>query len=225
MRFFFKFGLVLIMTFIIASIFFPLVYETDFPRNPGPMLDRQIRSNHKEYIEENQTEIVLVGDSTLVLGIDANQVAKQTNKSVYNIGIPGSASALWYLLLKNNIAESAYKPEYVLIIFRDSILTAPGYRVHGSYFELLDEYARPNEPVLIEKSFINLMNPVEILAEKYFPLYALRSNIRKEIDANIRYFAPPWFSCNNACTDYALGELFEGANVEPGALVDAVGAA
>lgn len=225
MRFFLKFSLILVIILIITSIVFPLTYETSFPRNPGPILDRQIRINHKEYIEENQSEIVLLGDSTLVLGVDANQLAEQTNQPAYSIGIPGSASSLWYLILKNNIAESAYKPKYVLIIFRDSILTAPGYRVHGSYFELVDEYAKRNEPVLIEKSFINLMNPFEILAEKYFPLYALRSNIRKGIDTGIRYFAPPLVDCDKNCTDYALGELFQGADMEPGVLVDAVDAA
>lgn len=225
MRFFLKFSLLLIVILIITSIILPVTYETSFPRDPGPTLDHQARTNHLKYIEENQSEIVLLGDSTLVLGVDANQLAEQTSKPVYSIGIPGSASALWYLLLKNNIADAGYKPEYVLVVFRDSILTAPGYRVHGSYFELLDEYARRNEPILIEKSFVNLMNLFEIMAEKYFPLYFLRSNIRKEIDASIRYFAPPLFECDNTCADYALGELFQGADMEPGALVDAVGAA
>lgn len=203
----------------------PLNYEMTFPREPGPAFSRQLRLNHKEYIEENQSNIVLLGDSTLVLGLDTNQLSEQTSQPVYTIGIPGSASALWYLLLKNNIAEATYKPQYLLIVFRDSILTAPGYRVHGSYFEVLDEYTKRNEPVLLEKSFINLMSPFEILAEKYFPLYALRSNIRKEIDASIRYFAPPLFGCDRTCTDYSLGALFEGADMEPGELVDAVGAA
>ena len=225
MRLFLKFGLILTIIMILTSVILPRTYETEFPRNPGPALDKQLRTNHLTYIEENQPQIVLLGDSTLVLGVDTDALAEQTGKSVYNIGVPGSASAFWYLMLKNNIAEASYKPEYVLVIFRNTILTAPEYRVHGSYFKLVDEYAGRNEPVFIEKSFVNLMNPLEIAAEKYLPLYVFRSDLRNGIDAKIRYLAPPLFGCDENCTDFALGEIFAGADLEPKALVDAVGAA
>ncbi|RJP54986.1 MAG: hypothetical protein C4557_02050 [Anaerolineaceae bacterium] len=225
MRLFLKFSLILTIILIAASVILPPAYRWTFPRSPGPTLDRQMRTNHLKYIEENQPRIVLIGDSTLVLGIDASALAEETGKPAYSIGIPGSASALWYLLIKNNIADASFKPDHVVVVFRDTILTAPGYRVHGSYFALLDEYAKRNEPVLIEKSFVNLMNPLELMAEKYSPLYVSRSELRKEIDTGIRYFAPALFGCDKNCTDYALGELFEGADMEPGALVEAVGAA
>lgn len=225
MRLFLKFGLILTIIMILTSVILPRTYETHFPRNPGPTLDKQLRTNYLDYIEENHPQIVLLGDSTLVLGVDADALAEQTGKSVYSIGVPGSASAFWYLMLKNSIAESSYKPEYVIVVFRNTILTAPGYRVHGSYFKLVDEYAARNEPVFIEKSFVNLMNPLEIAAEKYLPLYVFRSDLRNEIDASIRYFAPPHFGCDENCTDFALGEIFSGADLEPKALVDAVGAA
>ncbi|MFN8384010.1 MAG: hypothetical protein U0V02_18895 [Anaerolineales bacterium] len=225
MRFFLKFGLILTLIIAFTSVILPRHYEMEFPRDPGLALDKQLRTNHLTYIEENQPQIVLLGDSTLNLGVDSDALAQQTGKSVYSIGIPGSASALWYLILKNNIAEAAYKPEYVLVVFRNTILTAPGYRVHGSYFKLVDEYAARNEPVFIEKSFVNLMNPLEVAAEKYLPLYVFRSDLRNGIDGNIRYFAPPLLGCDENCTDFALGEIFTGADLEPKALVDAVGAA
>lgn len=225
MRFFLKFSLILAIILISASAFFLRSRGVTFPRAPGPILDRKVRFVHLQHINENQPQIVLLGDSTLVLGVDPQALAEQTGKSVYSIGIPGSASALWYLLVKNTIAEAQHKPEYVLIVFRDTILTAPGYRVQGSYFELLDEYAQRSEPVLVEKSFVNRMNPLEIAAEKYFPLYVFRTDIRRRIDAFIRYPVPSLFGCDGSCTDVALGELFEGADMEPGALVEAVGAA
>jgi len=225
MRLFLKFSLILAAILIPASVLIPRAYGISFPRQPGPATDRQVRTHHIEYMDEHQPQIVLIGDSTLVLGMDPDLLAERTGRSVYRIGIPGSASALWYLLLKNNIAETTHKPEYVLVVFRDSILTAPGYRVHGSYFELVDEYAGSNEPVFIEKSFINQMNPLEIMADKYFPLYVARTDIRNAIDARIRYFSPPLLGCDRDCTDHALGELFAGADFEPQALVDAVNAA
>ncbi|MBC7877086.1 MAG: hypothetical protein H7Y59_07955 [Anaerolineales bacterium] len=220
-----KFILLLSIIMVATSIILPRRYNLDFPRNPGPALDAKVRRNYIDVLVEQEPEIVLMGDSTLVLGLDADLLAQQTGKSVYSIGIPGSASALWYLILKNNIAESSYKPKYLLVVFRDTILTAPGYRVHGSYFELVDEYARRNEPLFIQNSFVNLMNPLEIAAEKYFPLYVSRTNIRNNIDAHIRYFSPALFGCDRNCTDYAMGDIFSGADLEPQALVNAVAAA
>lgn len=225
MRFILKFGLILTIILIVTSILLPPSYGLTFPRKPGPVTDKQVRTNHLQYLEQNQPQIVIIGDSTLALGLDPEALSQQTGKSVYSIAIPGSASALWYLILKNNIAESGYKPEYVLILFRDSILTAPGYRVHGSYFKLVDEYARRNEPLFIQYSFVNLMNPLEIAAEKYFPLFVVRTQIRNGIDAGIRYLLPPIFGCDENCVDYSLGDIFAGADLEPKALVDAVGAA
>jgi hypothetical protein len=225
MRFFLKFSLILTILLVATSVRLPRTYGQSFPRHPGPTLDPKVRTDHLTYINENQPHIVLIGDSTLVLGMDPQALASQTGKSVYSIGIPGSASALWYLIIKNTIAEATHKPDLVLVVFRDSILTAPGYRVHGSYFELLDEHALRNEPVLVEKAFLSQMNPLEYAAEKYFPLYGFRSDIRTLVDGGIRYFAPPLVGCDRPCTDRALGELFQGADMEPGVLVDAVDAA
>jgi hypothetical protein len=225
MRFLLKFGLILSIIMVATSIILPQSYGMEFPRAPGPELDKQMRRNYIDVLVEQKPEIVLIGDSTLVNGVDANLLAEQTGKSVYSIGIPGSASALWYLVLKNNIADSPYKPKYFLVVFRDTMLTAPGYRVHGSYFKLADEYAARREPEFIQLSFVNLMNPLEIMAERYFPLYVARSNLRDNIDSQIRYFAPQLAGCDRDCVDYAMGDMFSGADLEPKVLVDAVAAA
>lgn len=225
MRFFLKFSLLFVMIIIASSVVFPIRYDLDFPRDPGPVLDNTVRVNHLKYIDENHPQLVMIGDSTLGDDVDPDVLAKQSEKSVYRISIPGSASALWYLVLKSNIIPAVHKPEYVLIFFRDTILTAPGYRVHGSYFDLMDEYADHNEPLVMQNSFVNLMNPLEIAAEKYFPLYVFRSDIRSGIDTGIRYLTPSVLGCDRDCTDGALAEMFQAAGLEPGALVDAVGAA
>lgn len=225
MRFILKFSLLLSIIVIITSIILPRKYRLEFPRDPGPVLDKNIRLNYIDILVEQKPEIVLIGDSTLNLGVDTDLLSKQTGKSIYSIGVPGSASALWYLVLKNNIAASPYKPKFFMVLFRDTILTAPGYRVHGSYFDLVNEYAEFREPQFIQLSFTNLMNPLEIAAERYFPLYVSRSNVRNKIDSNIRYFGPQLAGCDVDCVDYAMGDIFKGADLEPKALVDAVAAA
>ena len=225
MRFFLKFGIIFTIGLFISSILVSRAYEIEFPRRPGPTLDKQFRKNYEEGMNKDHPQIVLLGDSTLVLSVDPGLLSERTGKSVYSIGIPGSASAMWYLILKNNIAHSEHKPELLLIFFRNTILTAPDYRVHGSYLTLLDEYARQDEPVLIEKSFVNFMNPLEVQAERFFPLYVARTDIRNTMDGYIRYFAPSLFNCDRNCTDNALGRLFADNDLEPGVLNNAIGAA
>jgi hypothetical protein len=169
--------------------------------------------------------MVMLGDSTLLDGVDPDRLSELTGIEVASFDAPGSASAFWYLVLKNNIVEAEHKPKYVLILFRDTILTAPGYRVHGSYFVQLDEFARRNEPVLLERAYLNLMNPLEKFAEGTFPLYAARVQIRQKTDAMIRYSLTSWLGCNKECNDKSMYEVFTSADLEPGQLQNAIAAA
>ena len=115
MRFLLKFSLILSIIVIITSIILPRKYRLEFPRDPGPILDKNVRLNYIDILVEQKPEIVLIGDSTLNLGVDTDLLSKQTGESIYSIGIPGSASALWYLILKNNIAASPYKPNFFMV--------------------------------------------------------------------------------------------------------------
>jgi hypothetical protein len=225
MRSFFRFTLLLTLMITLSSAVLPILFFMNFPRPPGPELDRQTRSDGILYIKNKHPDIVLLGDSTLMFGVDDALLAQSTGKSVYNMGKPGSASAMWYLLLKNVIVESSPKPRYVIIVFRNTILTAPGYRVQGNYLARLDEYARKNESLFIENSFVKLMNPLEVFSEKYFPLYVLRTRIREKIEMEMRHLGPVLLGCDAACTDAALLQSFAAADFEPDALEDALNSA
>ncbi len=203
----------------------PQRYEETFPRNAGPIFNREVRHVFKNWIEEDHPEIVLLGDSTLSDGVDADLLSGLTDKRVGKFDVHGSASALWYLILKNNIVIAENPPSVVVILFRDTILTAPGYRVRGSYFTQLDEFAGRNEPLLLERSYLNLMNPVEKFAEAYIPLYGARGKIRQDIDSGIRYSLPGWLSCSVECTDDSMYNVFQAADLEPGQLQNAVATA
>ena len=159
-------------------------------------------------------------------GVNLDQLADGTDKTVYGIGVGGSASALWYVVLKNNIVPSPYKTEVLVIVFRDTMLTTPGYRVNGSYFTQLDEYATPNDTLLIERAYINLMNPLEKISERYLPLYGSRLSLRESLDYYIRYSGNKLlFGCDNHCTDKAMGIVYGAANMEQNILGDAIGTA
>lgn len=200
-------------------------YDLEIPRAPGPAFDNRVRKLYINRLENDRPDMVMLGDSTLLDGVDPDRLSELTGLKVSSFDVPGSASAFWYLVLKNNIVEAEYKPKYVMVLFRDTILTAPGYRVHGSYFIQLDEFAQRNEPVLLERAYLNLMNPLEKLAEGYFPLYGARVQIRREIDALIRYTLPAWLGCDRECNDSSMYEMFTAADLEPGQLQNAIAAA
>jgi hypothetical protein len=197
-----------------------------YPAPAGPQFDKKIRENHLVHITEHQPDIVLMGDSMLDIGINRERLEEGLHRRVYKIGLRGSASTLWYLILKNNIVEAPDPPAYVIIFFRDSLLTVPGYRVQGRYLDLMDEYADSKDQVLIERAYVNLMSPAERLAEQYFPPYSTRWWAREKIDASIRYFLPGIvLGCSHECADQSMEVVFGDNNVDQNILSDAINAA
>ena len=225
MRSFLRYLLLLFLMLVLSWGKISQSYGLEFPRKPGPTFDHRVRKFYISKLEEEKPDMVMLGDSTLLDGVDPERLSSLTGIKVSSFDVPGSASAFWYLVLKNNIVEAEYKPKAVLILFRDTILTAPGYRVHGSYFVQLDEYARRNEPILLERAYLNLMNPLERLAEGNMPLYAARVQIRQGMDALIRYSLTSGLGCTKKCNDDSMAEVFTSANLEPGQLRNAIAAA
>lgn len=223
MRCFLKYLLALLALMSLMEVIVSLRYRLTFPRPAGPRFDRQVRKDYLNVLVEKRPDIVLLGDSTLIYGLDEESFSLSIGRPAYRLGIQGSASAFWYLVLKNNIVESPYKPPFLVIVFRDTILTAPGFRVEGSYFEPLDEYARINEPLLLQLAFVNEMNPLERWADSHLPVYTARIDIRKEIDHTIRYANLRLMGCDAQCVDASLENLFIGANLDPDAVTSAEG--
>jgi hypothetical protein len=206
-----------------SSFFLPDRYGIPYPQKLGPKFDPIVKSEYIDAMSASQPGIVLIGDSVLYFSVDQNQLTSLLNMETYSIGVPGSASAVWYLTLKNMILESTYSPKYAVILFRDTMLTLPSFRTTGRYFELLDDFARPRESLVTELAFINQMAPVEKLAEQYLPLYSARWELRKRLDERVRYRASSiLLNCSKPCTDDALNSIFGKQGVDVVALNRAI---
>jgi len=225
MRLLARYSLILALLLLVTSVYIPIRYDTAYPKQVGPKLNNRIKMNYQDDIVREKAGLVMIGDSVLVLSIDANQLTKLTGVQTYSIGIPGSASAVWYLAMKNIIATSPYKPRSVLIVFRDTILTAPGYRVNGKYFTLVDELANTDDKLLIQKAFIQQMSPLEQWADRYLPLFGSRLRIRESVDYYIRYTFSSLVGCDQQCNDNANNAVFQGVNLDSNLLVDAIATA
>lgn len=223
---FLRYILTLIVVIMTLAFYIPARYNVRYPREIGPQFDPFYKRVSLRAIAIDQPQMIVLGDSVFMRGVDLDQLAAGTGKTVYGIGVGGSASALWYVVIKNNIVPSPYKPQALMIVFRDTMLTTTGYRVNGSYFKQLDEYATPNDHLLIERSYINLMNPLEKISERYLPLYGSRLSLRETLDYYIRYSGNKLlFGCDNRCTDKAMGIVYGAANMEQNILGDAIGTA
>lgn len=208
------------------SLYIPIRGQTSYPMEIGPQLDKRVRTKYTDMLNEQRPEVLLLGDSMLAPAVDEEIVTNRLGKKTILAGQPGTASAVWYLMVKNNIIIAEHKPKYLVLFFRDAMLTVPGYRVTGSYFEMVDEYASPDDKLLIERAYSNQMSWPEKIMERYVPLYARRSEIRRGIDHSIRYaFSRVGLHCDTECIDAALEKVFAEDDLDELFFNDALAAA
>ena len=210
MRAFLQYLVCFIMMIAASYMFVPRYYGVVYPKPAGPIFHPAFRTIYQQDIDKRRPDIVLLGDSLAASNVDPNLLSNMLDKTVYDISISGSPSALWYLVIKNNILLAKHKPAYLIIVFRDTMLTTPDYRVQGSYFDQINEFANSNDQLLIQLAFVNKMNWLEKLADQYLPPYGSSMNFRASIDATLRDVAPRLFMhCNSSCVGGALANVFQ----------------
>jgi len=226
MKEFRQYLIVLLVMTLALSFYLPVRYATPFPRAITPEFDTYVRKTYLEDISASRSDMVLLGDSMLAPALDSAALGERLHLNPYMISLPGSASTLWYLIAKNNIVDAQPRPKYLVIFFRDSMMTVPGYRVTGRYFEQIDEFARPQDGELIQRAYLDQMNPLEKAAEAYLPIYGLRWRIREGFDSRIRYALPAsMLDCKKNCMDNAMEIVFGSLNIDLVFLSEALAAA
>jgi len=210
MRRFGYYFLFIILLLGITSFVIPNHFDVPlFKKTPGPLLDQQARTNFRLVLKDQTPDIVIIGDSYLETGIDRDYLSKLTDKKITKIAIPGSASALWYLLLKNNIVSANHKPTYVIILFRGTMLTTPEFRTTGTYLTKIDEFANADDKLLLELAYISQMSNLERIVDQYLPLYEYRHLERLLIDRKLKYPLPKYlFGSKTQEVDEALNNVF-----------------
>lgn len=215
----------LILTGLVSSFVF-LRYANGYPFPVGPQFDPHIRQKYTEMLDKEHPQILVLGDSIVESNVDAGLMTSQLGKPVSAISEPGAGSALLYLILKNNIATAASKPEILILPFRDSVLTTPDFRVHGSFFEVMDEYAGAADDFVLQRAIRDRMSPLEKLAEAYLPPYWGRWELRTLIVSRI-INSPErvLFNCSQECYEEAMQSVFGNQNFESAQLNETINSA
>lgn len=215
----------LILTGLVSGFVF-LRFADQYPFPVGPQFDPHIRKKYEELLNKEQPQIVVLGDSIVESNVDASLMTNQLGTRVTAIAEPGAGSALLYLILKNNIATARSKPGTLVIVFRDSVMTTPAFRVHGSFFEVMDEYGGAEDDFVLQRAIRERMNPLEKLAEAYFPPYWGRWDLRALIVSRVINFPErTLFRCTEQCYEKAMQSVFGNQNFESDQLNETINSA
>ncbi len=209
MKSFLRFFSLLLLALILLSALVVTRGGAEFPASAAPQFDAQMDMSHVEKINENQPQIILLGDSMVEENVDIDALSAALGKTIHRVSYPGAASAMWYLSIKNNILVSTHKPQALVLLFRDSTLTTPNYRVGGSFNGALDTLAGDHESLLLQLAFLNHMNPLEESARQFFPLFGFGPQVRDGVDLLNRTLPPrALLGCGKRCVDAAFLNLF-----------------
>ena len=197
---------------LLSSLAVQLSFDGPYPRPLGPQFDIRIAQNYRNDMESQKPDILLLGDSMLGKGVDAEKLHDLLGQSVYKVDIPGGSSAMWYLIMKSNIYPSKYAPKTLVIFFRGTMLTTPDFRVEGSSnLGLLNKYATMEDTLFRRLAYTERMNPVDKAFSLYLPIYGYRTEIVAALDAGFRHTLPGLLNgCSPECADDAMEEVLRG---------------
>ncbi|MCA9269588.1 MAG: hypothetical protein KDA41_14000, partial [Planctomycetales bacterium] len=104
-------------------------------------------------LETRRPTLVLVGNSLLRAAVDDGEFSQLSGVSTLAATSDGSSSLWWYLYVKNVVASARHKPRYLAIMFRDTYLTEPAFRVDGNYQKPIRRMMTSDEPLVQRLSY------------------------------------------------------------------------
>ncbi len=204
MRLTVRFAILFFALLLLASLAVQIAFQGSYPDAPGPHLTPRIAREYLQEIKSHRPQILLLGDSMLTKDVDADLFQEQVDLTTYKLDVPGSASALWYLLLKHNILPADELPQTVIILFRDALLTAPSFRADGPYFGMLDKYSSPEDTLFLQLAYVQRMTLPERALDMFLPPYSYRVELLDALGAFQRHAIPSLLGCDAQCSDAAF---------------------
>jgi hypothetical protein len=114
------------------------------------------------------------------------------------------------------MAASSFKPKTLVMFFTDTLLTNPSDRVTGKYFPIIDEYASPNDELLINLSYRNQLSDFENALNTWLPLHGDREMISDSIKNAVEYtLSTTLLDCPFSCMEADTEEVFDYGNLLP----------
>ena len=217
MRYFYRYLIITLSGFFLLGWILTQRLPIHNPWALAPVFSKNIRMDSQKLIDEQKPQVLLLGNSVINTGIDESQFESLTDQKTLRSGFSGAASAYYYLMIKNIIATASVPPKYLLLFFLDNLLTTPDLWVIGGNFLIrIDDIAGDQETVLLQKAYLNQINPLEGYLDSQLPLFGERQTLKGKIDNRIKYTLPQLFqNCAKLCLDKALDTVFDERNMLP----------
>lgn len=130
-------------------------------------------------------EVVLIGNSMLGRGVDANALSQALGMRSSTVWSGGAASAWWYVVLKNHVLTLEPRPRAVVIVFRDSFLTQPAYRLTGRDASNIRYLSVSDEPTLDALAWEPTLGLLQHQLIKRIPALRQRHQFQQLFDAHL----------------------------------------
>lgn len=135
-------------------------------------------------LQEARPEYVFLGDSMLNSRIDGPYLSKLLDGRRVSVLAPGgSATARWYLALKNYVIPCGVRPRVVFVFFRDRYFSQPLLRTDGRYRREMEASMQADEPVvrrLLDRS-PGVGPGLSQFVERLYPVMELRATVREDL--------------------------------------------
>jgi hypothetical protein len=184
--------------------------------------DSATRLALQNQLDQSLSKTILLGNSLLGEGVDGSYLAELTGISLRRIWEHGAASAYWYLMIKNIIAETNIRPELVIIFFINEDLTRPTLRADGPFYkERIDLLSTEDESLLDNFAYTAHLNLMERWLWKNSNLYHARAEIKESIEDQIKETLSLAMSGEGDNIDRAIEAVFSDENKDAELLTQA----
>ena len=116
-----------------------------------PAFESPIPAHMNREMDQRRPELVLVGNSELHFGVDADLLEQQLGVPTVSLACSGSSTPYWYAVLENRVYARGHRPKIVIVMgdLPRFVETRSAMTDAAALFEQLGE----NEPVLARKVF------------------------------------------------------------------------
>jgi hypothetical protein len=207
-----------LLVFVALVLLIPAVLSQVLP-NKTPFDQRPLAR-----LRATKPDVIMMSDSMLNNSVDPKLMGELLGgRRVELLWYGSSASASWYFRLKNYIIASGNRPELLCILFREQLLTDPGFRTTGTYLYKLEAAMHADEPIyrLLLGDEFKSKQQVENMVTSVYPLNA-RIHVSRERIERMCLRALANFGTTVGELQAGINETFALPNLRGGGTAEAV---
>lgn len=136
----------------------------------------------QEQLEADQPSILMLGNSILLRGIDADRMQMGLKTPVASWAELGMYTGWYYLVVKNRILPARHHPDILVIPFRDYHLTHPDMMGAKGFEYVVYSALTEDEPVFHQYVDVDPRHPLTRLFGRISSLYQDRNEVKGTID-------------------------------------------